>query len=182
MTSLSSCARTLKSVGSSRVLIARRHWVARVRPVLHDAADKLGRQAMKRRPAALRATAPAPSLRLRREQQGELVDVSATVCLPPSRVGNPLQVSAIPPVRMSPKARRVIRNSSAGAQEEGIGAETGKPDSRFEWRFRRKPYFIVRGSIIDSIHVGACGEQDRNNLATAENRSNMEGRKAVLRA
>ena len=108
-----------------------------MRPVLHDAPDKLGRQAMNRRPAALRA-APAISLRLRREQQGELVDVSATVRLPPARVGNPLQVSAIPPIRMSPKARRVIRNSSAGAQEEGIGAETGKPDSRFEWRFRRK--------------------------------------------
>ena len=116
----------MKSVGSSRVLIARRHWVARVRPVLHDAPDKLGRQAMKRRPAALRAAAPFTSLRLRREQQGELVDVSAAVRLPPARVGNPLQVSAIPPIRMSPKARRVIRNSSAGAQEEGICAETDK--------------------------------------------------------
>ena len=103
-----------------------------MRPVLHDAADKLGRQAMNRRPAALRATALATGLRLRREQQGELVDVRAPVRLPPARVGNPLQVSAIPPIRMSPKARRVIRNSSAGAQEEGICAETGKPDSRFE--------------------------------------------------
>ena len=48
-----------------------------MRPVLHDAPDKLGRQAMKRRPAALRATALATGLRLRREQQGELVDVRA---------------------------------------------------------------------------------------------------------
>jgi len=102
-----------------------------VRPVLHDAANKLGRQTMKRRPAALRATALATGLRLRREQQGELVDVRATVRLPSSRVGNPLQVSAISPVRMSPKVT-LIRKSSAGAQEEGICAETGKPDSRFE--------------------------------------------------
>ena len=61
-----------------------------MRPVLHDAPDKLGRQAMKRRPAALRATALATGLRLRREQQGELVDVRAAVRLPPARVGNPL--------------------------------------------------------------------------------------------
>ena len=85
-----------------------------MRPVLHDAADKLGRQAMNRRPAALRA-APAPSLRLRREQQGELVDVSATVRLPPARVGNPLQVWAI----LIPSGIIIIGESSAGAQEEG---------------------------------------------------------------
>ena len=91
--------------------MARRHWVARVRPVLHDPADKLGRQAMNRRPAALRA-APAPSLRLRREQQGELVDASATVRLPPSRVGNPLQVRFFTPFILNGKI-------SAGAQEEG---------------------------------------------------------------
>ena len=65
--------------------MARRHWVARVRPVLHDAADKLGREAMQRRAAALRVTALATGLRLRREQQGELVDVSAAVRLPPAR-------------------------------------------------------------------------------------------------
>ena len=88
----------------------------------YDVLHHFGREAMKRRPAAFRAAAPFTSLRLRREQQGELVDVSAAVRLPPSRVGDPLQVSAIPPVRMSPKARRVIRNSSAGAQEERVSA------------------------------------------------------------
>ena len=83
-----------------------------MRPVLHDAADKLGRQAMKRRPAALRATALATGLRLRREQQGELVDVRAPVRLPPARVGNPLQVRFFTPFILNGKI-------SAGAQEEG---------------------------------------------------------------
>ena len=113
-----------------------------MRPVLHDAADKLGRQAMKRRPAALRATAPAPSLRLRREQQGELVDVSAAVRLPPARVGNPLQVSAIL-IGEIKVAIIIIGESSTGAQEEGICAVTGKLHSRFEWRFRRKPFLLT---------------------------------------
>jgi len=144
-----------------------------VRPVLYDAPDKLGRQAMKRRPAALRATAPAPSLRLRGEEQGELVDVSATVRLPPARVGNPVQVSAILIGEIPSLIIIIIGESSAGAQEEGICAVTGKLHSRFEWRFWRKPFFIVRGSLINSINVGAGGEQHRNNLATAENRSNV---------
>ena len=74
-----------------------------MRPVLHDAADKLGRQAMNRRPAALRATALATGLRLRREQQGELVDVSATVRLPPARIGNPLQVRFFTPFILNGK-------------------------------------------------------------------------------
>ena len=109
-----------------------------MRPVLHDAPDKLGRQAMKRRPAALRATALAPGLRLRREEQGELVDVRAAVRLPPARVGNPLQVSAIL-IGEIKVAIIIIGESSTGAQEEGICAVTGKLHSRFEWRFRRKP-------------------------------------------
>ena len=159
MTSLSSCARTLKSVGSSRVLIARRHWVARVRPVLHDAADKLGRQAMKRRPAALRATAPAPSLRLRREQQGELVDVSATVW----ESGSGMEEREEDTVATSIGSMAIVRSDSRIKRRF-----QGRRTSRHKYDTKER---IIQPVRVDDRRGGGGKQKERGATAACSSRS-----------
>jgi hypothetical protein len=90
-----------------------------VRPELHDSADELGREAIERRRAAAAFRAPT-SLRLRREQKSELVDVSPAVGLPTVRFG-------LPASRVNYSLQiRVVYTSfertefSAGAEEGGI--------------------------------------------------------------
>ena len=52
---------------------------AAVRPYRYDVLHHLGREAMKRRPAAFRAAAPFTSLRLRHKDRGEALAVGALV-------------------------------------------------------------------------------------------------------